>query len=81
MGVFDSPERCVLVLFVKFKFAKSMNSNTLRRSFNLFELPHSSFVFSVGFNSLIKTASVTCLSIASPEHIYLRLCLDGIMPL
>ena len=46
-----------------------MNSNTLRRSLNLFEFPNSSFVFSVGFHSLIKTASVTYLSIASPEHI------------
>ena len=34
MRMFDSPERCVLVLFVRFRFAKSMNSNMFRRSLN-----------------------------------------------
>ena len=48
-----------------------MNSNTLRRSLNLFEFSYSSFVFSVGFDSLIKTASVYDLiyEIAISKHL------------
>ena len=54
MRMFDSPERFILALFVKFRFAKSINSNTLLRSLNLFEFSHSSFVLSAGFNFIDK---------------------------
>ena len=53
MRIFDSPGRCVLVLLVKFRLVKSMNSNTQRRSLNLFEFRNSSFAFSFGFK--VKT--------------------------
>ena len=67
-----TPERCDLVLFVKFRFAKSMNSNTLRRPLNLFEFPHSSFVFSVGFNRSFRYSTKEPGSSDILIHFYTR---------
>ena len=57
MRMFDFAERCVLALFVRLRFARSMDSNTLRRSLNLFEFPHSSFAFSFYHSILVYCKS------------------------
>ena len=46
----ESRERSVLAMFVEFDFVKSLSSNPLRRSLNLFVFPHSSLALSAGFN-------------------------------
>ena len=50
--MFDSPKSFILALFVRFRLARFIDLNKLSRSLNLFKFPHSSFVFSVGFNLL-----------------------------